>query len=242
MSHELQLHDNASFLTLTYDDEHLPSDLGLQKQDPTKFLKRLRKEVGQFRYYLVGEYGDENKRPHYHAIIYGLRFDDRYEWMRRNGYPVYRSDLLESKWTAGYSSVQNVDSGCIRYVARYVHKKLGVSHDYQRVDTSTGECWEVPPEYAVMSRRPGLAHDWFEQYWSDVYPSDFVVLEGRKYRPPLYYDRQLEKLDPDLHERVRTARRERERTEQEKADNRTGRLAVREMCHEQRERGYERPL
>lgn len=191
MYHESQLHNDACFLTLTYGDEDLPSDLSLNKKHPTDFLKRLRHHAPTFRYYSVGEYGDENKRPHYHAIVFGFAFPDRTPWMRNSTAPLYRSDLLERNWGHGYATVQDVTTASIRYVARYVNKKLGQIHNYERFDSITGEVWSVKPEYALMSRRPGIAHHWIERFWHEVYPSDFTVVDGAKAKPPHYYDRWM---------------------------------------------------
>ena len=48
----------ASFITLTYDDEHLPKDLSLKPKDLTDFWKRLRKDYGKpIKYFACGEYG-----------------------------------------------------------------------------------------------------------------------------------------------------------------------------------------
>lgn len=78
---EVSYHDRNVFLTLTYDDDHLPSDYGLHKEHLQKFYKRLRYYLGnrEIKYYGVGEYGDRTFRPHYHNIIFGLglQLDDK---------------------------------------------------------------------------------------------------------------------------------------------------------------------
>jgi hypothetical protein len=72
--HEMSCHDNAVFATLTYDDDHLPPDRSISKDELQRFIKRLRKELGdrKIRYFACGEYGETTNRPHYHAIIFGL--------------------------------------------------------------------------------------------------------------------------------------------------------------------------
>lgn len=78
-----------------------------------------------------------------------------------------------------------------------------------RVDPETGELEETKKrEYVTMSLRPyGLGQQWFEKYWrTDVYPQDFVLYEGRKFKPPRYYDKLLEKKDPEMYERVKRKR------------------------------------
>ena len=67
-------HDENYFVTLTYDDEHLPVDGKLHKKHYQDFLKRLRASSGCFRYFGCGEYGSLNKRPHYHFVLFGIHF------------------------------------------------------------------------------------------------------------------------------------------------------------------------
>lgn len=77
--HELTQHEKACFLTLTYDDRHLPTDFRVHKEHLQKYFKRLRKnDKRPFKYFACGEYGDMFGRPHYHAILfgYGLSPDD----------------------------------------------------------------------------------------------------------------------------------------------------------------------
>ena len=81
---ESQYHDENYFLTLTYDDDHVPRSgyydeetgewfdtFTLRKKDLQKFHKDLRKKLygsdkGEFRFFACGEYGDQTFRPHYH--------------------------------------------------------------------------------------------------------------------------------------------------------------------------------
>ncbi len=77
--HEAQLHENNCFITLTYDNTHLPSDGSLHYKDFQLFIKRLRKKFGntRIRYYMAGEYGENFGRPHFHACIFGHDFHDK---------------------------------------------------------------------------------------------------------------------------------------------------------------------
>ena len=70
---ELAYHKDACFLTLTYDDEHLPEDKSLSKRDFQLFMKRFRKDFGlPVRFFACGEYGKKTFRPHYHVIFFGV--------------------------------------------------------------------------------------------------------------------------------------------------------------------------
>ncbi len=199
--HESQLHDRNSFVTLTYNQENLPVDGGLHMDHWQKFAKRLRKKIGSFRFFMCGEYGDENKRPHYHALFFGIDFSgDRSLWKRDRGNNLYKSPLLEKTWGKGYCSVGDLTYQSAAYVSRYILKKINgaqAEQHYQRVDTDTGEVHQVRPEFVSMSRKPGIASKWFDKYQSDVYPHDEIILEGSRFRPPRYYDQklQLEKLE-----------------------------------------------
>jgi len=62
---------------------------------------------------------------------------------------------------------------------------------YERLNPLTGELVQVEPEFATMSRRPGIGRGWFEKYGAEVYPSDEVIVRGRACKPPRYYDQQL---------------------------------------------------
>ncbi len=83
------------------------------------------------------------------------------------------------------------------------------SHYFKRyfwLSPDTGDYHYLLPEYITMSRRPGIASDWFKTYSSDVFPSDFVVIDGKKYTVPKYYDGLYELTDPDGFSDVKSKR------------------------------------
>ncbi len=209
--HEAQMHDRSSFLTLTYAPEFLPVDVGLDVSHWQLFAKRMRKRLGPFRFFHCGEYGDENQRPHYHACVFGQDFsEDRYALSAQAGSPLFRSPTWEALWTFGFSTIGAVSFDSAAYVARYCMKKVTgppADEHYQRVDAETGEVWNVKPEYVTMSRRPGLGASWFAKYFRDVYPEDVVIVGGKKFRPPKYYDGMIERADPKLLEVLKARRR-----------------------------------
>lgn len=96
------------------------------------------------------------------------------------------------------------------YVAGYVRKKAVLDgpdpYRYTRVNPLTGEIVEIHEEFARMSRRPALGRQWLERYWEDVYPRDFVVMDGSPMKPPRYYDRWMEENRPQIMEEVRYQR------------------------------------
>ncbi len=72
---ECSYYEKNCFLTLTYDEEHLPSSYSISKRELQLFLKKLRKKC-KFRYFGSGEYGDKSMRPHYHIILFGVGCND----------------------------------------------------------------------------------------------------------------------------------------------------------------------
>lgn len=196
--HEAQMHDTNCFITLTFDQAHLESrtnPLSLDVTEFQRFMKRLRKRYGKnIRFFHCGEYGDKNKRPHYHAIIFGMDFEDKVLWSNRDGNKLYTSEQLEQLWPYGFSTIGDVTFQSAAYVARYImkkHKGEGSEDHYTRWCPLTGEGTTVEPEYCTMSRRPGIGYDWLQEYKADVYPNDYIVINEHKVKPPRYYDSLL---------------------------------------------------
>lgn len=196
-THEAQMHDQNCFITLTFDPMHAPDDMSLDVRHFQLFMKRLRKHYSlkKIRFYHCGEYGEKNGRPHFHAILFGLDFEDKKLWKIENKQRLYRSAILEKLWPYGFSSVGSVTFQSTAYVARYILKKqTGEQADDHYFDSLTGVY--LKPEYNTMSRRPGIGKTWYDKYKDDVYPHDYVVLNGKKMKPPKYYDTMLEKDRP----------------------------------------------
>lgn len=189
------MHDVNCVVTLTYDDGHLPADGSLDRAAFPKFARRLRKAGRKVRYFQCGEYGDDFARPHYHAALFGLDFEDKVECEpSKSGAVQWVSPELEHFWPYGISKIGSLNFESAAYIARYVTKKItgqkALEH-YSRVDPYTGEIYQVEPEFATMSRRPGIGAGWFEQYSAEVYPHDEVIVRGRACKPPRYYDGKL---------------------------------------------------
>lgn len=234
MMHEAKTHDHNCFLTLTYSDEHLPANYSLDKQAFPKFIRRLRKTGIKARYFHCGEYGEQTLRPHYHACLFGHAFqEDRKHWTNRGGLPVWRSDELERLWPYGNSEIGSLTFESAAYVARYVTKKItgarAESH-YERLNPLTGELFQVEPEFATMSRNPGIGSAWYDKFSTDVFPSDQVIVNGKPCKPPRYYDERLRASDPDTFEKIRTRRR----LGRNRDDETPERLKVRETCAQAR--------
>ena len=200
--HEAQLHEKNCFITLTYDNTHLPSDGSLHYKDFQLFIKRLRKKFGntRIRYYMAGEYGENFGRPHFHACIFGYDFHDKKLWQRSpSGSMLYRSADLELLWPFGYSSIGDVNFESAAYVARYIMKKVtghNAKDHYTEINPETGEITKRKPEFNKMSLKPGIGYDWYKIYKTDVYPHDYVIIKGKKVKPPKFYDKKYKKDNP----------------------------------------------
>jgi len=206
--HEASLHKKNSFITLTYSPQNLPPNGSLVLSHFQDFMKRLRKKYGSgIRFFHCGEYGEKNSRPHYHALLFGFDFPDKFFHRKTKlGHTIWRSHSLEKLWTFGHSEIGAVTFESAAYCARYITKKI--TNKKAHTDKN-GQYWPAAaehydgkkPEYTTMSRRPGLAHGWFEKHSSDVYPSDEVVIVRKdKFtvcKPPPYYDRLYEAQSPD---------------------------------------------
>lgn len=188
--HEAQMHERNCFLTLSYSNEHVPQDFSVRKRPFQLFMKRLRFEGLLCRFFAVGEYGEQTLRPHYHALLFGVDFEDKTPWAKRNGFQTFKSKLLDKLWPFGHHEIGTVTAQSAGYVARYTLKKLNgpVADDhYWRRSPVDGQFYRVEPEFSLMSRRPGIGTTWFDRFSGDAFPSDFLVVEGRKVRPPQFY-------------------------------------------------------
>lgn len=206
---ENQLHDESCFITLTYDDDHLPAFNSLDKKHLTDFFKRLRKALDpvKVRYFAVGEYGEKTKRPHYHIILFGTSFPDKKLYRQRSN-PLYESSILSKAWPYGFANFGAVSFESAAYCARYCLKKVNRQDEDFEVacDVSTGEVIYRVKEFSVMSRRPGIGALWYDVFGGDTRRTDFVVMRGKAMKPPRYFDKLFEKYDSEDFFRVKKKR------------------------------------
>lgn len=179
--HERDYHENAYFVTLTYNNENLPKTNSLDRKAVPLFIKNFRKnrEAGTVKYFSCGEYGSEEKtlRPHYHVIMFtgaSVGGDD----------PVLRE--IEDAWEhKGFCYLGTVTYQSARYVASYVIKKINgekAKAHYQGRE----------PEFVLTSKGLGLryAMDNYEQ----ILNRGYITQDGVKLSIPRYY---VKKLDID---------------------------------------------
>ncbi len=198
--HEASLYDQNAFVTLTYDESNLPAGGSLDYSDFQKFMKRLRKRVkSPVRFYMGGEYGEQLARPHYHACLFGYDFPDKVFYKKtKSGERIYTSKLLEELWPFGLSSIGDVTFESAAYIARYCVQKVtgDKAEAHYRTITDDGEIIDRLPEFNHMSLKPGIGARWLAKYRTDVFPRDYVVINGVKTKPPKYYDVLFEREDP----------------------------------------------
>ncbi|UOF82672.1 replication associated protein [Microviridae sp.] len=199
--HEAALYDSNCFVTLTYGRDKLPANQSLCYADFQSFMRRLRwhfkgKEV---RFFMCGEYGTENKRPHYHACLFNVAFGDEVPMGRsKSGFLFSDSALLRDLWGHGHVSVQALVRETAGYCSRYIMTKA-LGKDAKKLlefcDSETGEVLHRSPEFCRMSLKPGIGARWFDRFGRDLRSGDFVVSGGVQRRIPKYYDKLSERRD-----------------------------------------------
>lgn len=208
------------FLTLTYDDDHVPVNvvdgnyvLTLRPKDLQDYLKRLRIQahrdfgVDGVRFFGCGEYGDQTFRPHYHLIVFGLPLPDVVQVGKNEfGDAYYESPWISKIWPFGFTGVADCSAQSCAYVARYTLKKArGIcKDDYTKLG--------LEPEFVRMSRRPGIGRQYFEKNAERMYSQDQVYLATDRgslaIRPPKYFDRLYDLVDHERLEGIKRQRRE----------------------------------
>lgn len=251
--HQAKCHTENSFITLTFNDESMPSHRSVELRPIQLFFKKLRKSIAPKKIKILwcGEYSPkktkpvgpfnpdeylgEGQRPHYHAIIFNHAFSDQILWTVRNDNNVYTSDILTGLWGQGYCTTGEVTYESAAYVARYSLKKINgtlkSTQDYktgllpyERICEITGDITEVQQEKFHQSNGIGKEH--YNNYHSDIYPADHVIINGHATRPPRYYDDLYDIQEPTSMENIKARRINNQ--EKHKKDNTPGRLLERE--------------
>lgn len=200
--HEAQMHENNCFITLTYDSDHL-KNTKLQYIDFQLFIKRLRKKIydgkdpiirdkTRISVFATGEYGEINKRPHWHACIFNWSPPDaKKKYISDRGDQVYSSEILDTTWGNGITEFGAVTFESAGYCARYAAKKLvhgkDDDHEYHPI--------------SKKSSKNAIGKSWLEKYWPDVFNSGLVRFSnGTSSAIPRYYEKWLKTNHPDAWE------------------------------------------
>lgn len=234
--HEAQMHKENQFITLTYDDEHLPPTL--THAHFSGFMKRYRRRLQPKRisYYMCGEYGDQTKRPHFHAIIFGHYLQDSRQWRQKDdGTWIYSSKTLDELWGMGQTTTGEVNPTTANYVAGYIIQKQNQEH-YAYIQDGILHPGVQP--YNCMSTNPAIGKRWYDKHAADIETFDYAIdHKGAKQTVPAYYDKLRERTRGDLSD----VKAQRELTAlQHWANNTDARLAVRHEVHKARIRNLKR--
>lgn len=215
---ELLVNPSAVFVTLTYNDESVPEVVSeacyglvsksLNVRDVQLFHKRLRKHFAgnKIRYFLAGEYGSKTFRPHYHAIYFGLSFDDFPDLVlhhyNANGDAVFTSKILEDIWSHGFITIGAVTRQTCSYTARYMLKKLKGN------DSKYYDYRGIKPEFTLSSRRPGIGMGYLDEHPD---PEAIITLfdggDNVSFPLPKKLFEKYADIDPSLYDEIKDRRR-----------------------------------
>lgn len=191
---------NSCFVTLTYDDKHLPENYSLKIEDTQLFLKRLRinakrkLKIEDLKYLLVGEYGDKRGRPHYHMILFGLPAGKK------------TTDFIHSNWKNGHVYVGTCTGESIKYVTKYMSKSRAMSLNRKEYLKKTGRT----RPFRTMSH--GLGKRWLLDNYGNIKKKDYKIsYNGGFYSVPRSYIRWIYKLNlnPDISDDLKLISRKR---------------------------------
>ncbi len=240
---------SSLWITLTYNDEHLPTGATLLKEEIPKFIERLRYQCrtrgypDTFRYLFCGEYGEQNNRCHYHGYLFGLP-QEIIDWVKTQAGIKPQSKIIESAWGKGFIRFEAPAEKTISYSIKYTLKKKSDTRQiesYYRYDSKTGHEWVVQPEFMLCSRRPGIGRRWFERYFSDFMPSGTKIINGAKVAIPKSYRRFTRETYPAIYEKFRIASVRRAREKENHPDNTPERLETIDLVKSLRFRGFAPP-
>lgn len=204
--HQEQITPGGLFLTLTYDEEHLPS-VSLVPRDWTLFVRAVKRRFPEWdiRYLACGEYGEKFSRPHFHAVLWNLDIQDlKRHGKSSRGHPQFVSETLSGIWSKGLLTVQFYDPSHGGYVAGYimdtwypseVHRGANGRLSNEVFDPVLGAFVELERPFVRQSKR-AVGRDWYETFKDDLFKG-FVTYSGRQMAVPATYLRWLEKDCPD---------------------------------------------
>lgn len=210
--HEAEMFGEENcFITLTYAPENLKSDK-LVYSDFQKFIKRLRKHINDHErgnrtlnetkigVFVTGEYGEKNKRPHWHALVFNWSPKDKIpKYTNERGDQVYSSDTLSSLWPAGVAELGSVTFESAGYCARYAAKKLvhgkDDDHGYHPI--------------SKKSSSQAIGKRYVEKHYRSIFNLGFINLPEKRGQCaiPRYYEKWLKKTHPDLWRKYVTGRK-----------------------------------
>lgn len=233
---ELESHDSAYFVTLTYNDHFVPQSdyidrstgeqcisLTLRKKDFQNFMKRLRFAFpdDRIRFFASGEYGDTTWRPHYHAIIFGLHLNDLVPSGKSpEGFQYYYSPSFQRCWSQQVDLLGFRDKRCpyqemgYALVSPVTWETCAYTARYTMKKLKGAERFfyadlNLEPPFSLMSMKPGIGAAYLAAH-PDCYDYSFINLStdkgGRKVPHPRYLDKLFEVDHPEEMAVIKQAR------------------------------------
>lgn len=141
----------------------------------------------------TGEYGDEKKRPHWHAIIFNWKPSDLTKaGQNALGDTIYHSKFVDTLWgrndaKLAPTQIVEVTLKSAGYVARYALKKM--AHDVESRD-----------EYKPIPRRScknAIGKSYYEKFWPDMFNYGQCLEDGKSFPIPRYYEKLHKKIRPE---------------------------------------------
>nr|QJB19131.1 MAG: replication initiator protein [Microvirus sp.] len=246
LMHENKMHSDSCFVTWTYSNDCLPVAGSLVPKDLQGVHKRLHNRLLDqrgygIRYYGAGEYGDLNQRPHYHSLIFGFKPSDGVLFSKNaRDEPIFDSAFLNDVWQhKGAARFGEVTFDSCAYVARYVTKKVsGKKREdgHYLVYDADGLVHERVPEFAQMSRRPGIGATYYAKYGREIRQHDNVIVNGKAVPSVRYYDDLGKAIDPERSKWLKFRRLEKVDPSEQLVDRRSTKRILREQMHRLKER------
>ncbi|QCS36290.1 replication initiator protein [Capybara microvirus Cap1_SP_217] len=165
------------FITLTYDEEHVPFKmqedgtfcLCANKKHVQDYLKRLRKHIPpqSLRYYIVSEYGETFGRPHYHGLLF-------------NNSDIDIVPYIDKDWPFGFTRTDITCTERMLYVTGYVLKECPVPDG-------------ADPPWCLSSKNPAIGLGYMTEAQEDYHNGRPYLMHrnGRKQVMPVYYQRKF---------------------------------------------------
>lgn len=205
-------------VTLTYDtykviygkptNEENPTnpDIPLSKRDCQLFIKRLRKHFTgiKIKYLLTAERGKRTNRAHYHALLFGVQFNDLVKYKKSDrGNWIYKSKTLEKIWKNGICTVDciNLSAKTARYCTKYCAKDSGVDDTFMLFSRGIGEEMLLKQfdgrSYIVDGREYSIP----KQIWQKVIEARYNICGYARYVPRV----RLEDTEKKIYNAIKRA-------------------------------------
>lgn len=182
-----------TFLTLTYDTEHLHYKdnqilASLDKEGLKAWLNNLKTQIRQmktlpegcrkkFAYYAIGEYGGIFKRPHYHILILGLDWHDFKKFYQKT-------------WHNGNIESKPIATAQIKYVLNYSMKNINGKMAMEIYDNRG-----VERTFRLVSK--GYGADYIKSKAEELNRTGYITEGGRKCNVPTYYKNMYLRYDAE---------------------------------------------